>query len=157
MDCDKIEKVGFQIRKVDNLIIRNMMCQTRLLGLDEVTVMNGWILAWLYENSSQDVFQKDIEAAFGVGRSTVTNIVKLMEKKQFIRRESVPEDARLKKLVITEKGIEANQKCRNMMDELELKLLESITPEEKEIFFRVLNKMKENLKRQEVKMKCSKH
>ena len=38
-----------------------------------------------------------------MARSTVTGVVKLMERKGLIRRESVSSDARLKKLVLTEK------------------------------------------------------
>lgn len=42
------------------------------------------------------IFQKDLETEFCIGRSTVTNILNLMEKKGFVRRESVSYDARLK-------------------------------------------------------------
>lgn len=50
-------------------------------GVDEVTMMHGWIIRYLYENREQDIFQKDIEQRFAVGRSTVTNLIQLMEKK----------------------------------------------------------------------------
>ena len=66
-------------------------------GVDELTAMHGWILGYLCRNEHKDIFQKDIEAEFKICRSTVTNILKLMEKKGYIKRESVPYDARLKK------------------------------------------------------------
>ena len=40
-----------------------------------------------------------------ITRSTVTNILQLMERKGYIERRSVPQDARLKQLVLTEEGI----------------------------------------------------
>ena len=48
-----------------------------------------------------DVYQKDIEEEFRIRKSTVTGILKLLEKNGFIRRESVPQDARLKRIVPT--------------------------------------------------------
>lgn len=39
------------------------------------------------------MFQKDIEEAFNITRSSVTGVVKLMEQKGYIRRESVAGDA----------------------------------------------------------------
>ncbi len=51
------------------------------------------------------MFQRDIEREFSITRSTVTNILQLMERKGYIERRSVPQDARLKQLVLTEEGI----------------------------------------------------
>lgn len=153
--CNK-KAVGFRLRKLDNLMMRNMLACSRVLGLDEVTVMNGWILGYLSRNSEHDIFQKDVEAYFGIGRSTVTNIVKLMEKKQLIRRESVERDARLKKLVLTDKGREADEKVQTMLDWMERTLLEGITQEEQDGFYRMLDKLQMNLKRQKEEIKCLK-
>ncbi len=69
-------------------------------------MMHGWIIRYLYENREQDIFQKDIEQRFAVGRSTVTNLIQLMEKKGFVKREKmVKQEIPLKKVILTEKGI----------------------------------------------------
>ena len=99
------EKIGFEIRRLDHMLGRNMQAHVRAAGIDEVTLMHGWIIRYLYTNQDKDVFQKDIEQYFSIGRSTVTNIIQLMERKGYIARESVEHDARLKKVVLTEKGI----------------------------------------------------
>lgn len=51
--------------------------------------MNGWVIVYLAHNSDRDVFQRDLEERFNVRRSTVSNILSLMEKKGLIKRESV--------------------------------------------------------------------
>ena len=91
------------------MMSRNLMAAARERGVDELTAMHGWILGYLCRNEDKDIFQKDIEAEFKICRSTVTNILKLMEKKGYIRRESVPYDARLKKLVLTDTGREVEE------------------------------------------------
>ena len=101
----KGRKIGPEIHCADLKLSRNLSAHVRKSGVDEVTMMHGWIIRYLYENREQDIFQKDIEQRFAVGRSTVTNLLQLMEKKGFVRRESVKQDARLKKVILTEKGI----------------------------------------------------
>ncbi len=51
-------------------------------GLDEVTLMHGWILRYLYEHQDAEIYQKDIEKYFGICRSGVTNIIQALEKKR---------------------------------------------------------------------------
>ena len=97
-------KIGPEIHCTDLKLSRNLSAHVRKSGVDEVTMMHGWIIRYLYENREQDIFQKDIEQRFAVGRSTVTNLIQLMEKKGFVKRESVKQDARLKKVILTEKG-----------------------------------------------------
>lgn len=127
-------------------MFRNFASCVREHGLDELTTMHGWILGFLYRNEGRDIFQKDIEAEFQIGRSTVTNIVKLMEKKGYICRVAVPYDARLKKLVLTDTGRELQEATMHLIDELERKTVEGISEEDLETFFEVIDKLKENVK-----------
>ena len=52
------------------------------------------------------VYQRDIENAFSLSRSTATGILQLLEKNGIILRESVSNDARLKSLVPTRRAFE---------------------------------------------------
>ncbi len=115
-------------------------------GIDKITIMHGWIIGYLYENKTTDVFQKDIESSFGIARSTVTNILKLMEKKGYIVRKSVASDARLKKLVLIEKGEEIHAKIEKVIDENETQLNNILTDEERKTFIYLINKLKDGLK-----------
>lgn len=92
-----------QLRRVNNLIFRKIGQIARTNGVEAVTPMHGWIMEYLYRNSDTPVFQRDIEREFSITRSTVTNILQLMERKGYIERQSVPQDARLKRLVLTER------------------------------------------------------
>ena len=115
------EKIGFEIRKLDHMIARNLQAHVKAAGIDEITLMHGWIIRYLYANRDRDIFQKDIERYFSIGRSTVTNIIQLMEKKGFIGRESVEHDARLKKVVLTEKGILNHEMTESLIEKISRK------------------------------------
>ena len=142
----KQRKIGHELRTLDNMMSRNLMAAARERGVDELTAMHGWILGYLCRNEDKDIFQKDIEAEFKICRSTVTNILKLMEKKGYIRRESVPYDARLKKLVLTDTGRELHEKTKDMIDILEEQTIEGIAKEDLDTFYRVIDQLKSNVK-----------
>jgi len=136
---------GHVIKRMHNDFNRCFESACVGIGADEATQMNGWILAYLHHNRDHDTYQKDIESIFGVNRSTVTSIVKLMEKKGYIRRETVPSDARLKKIVITPLGEEVNTKTKQTLDALEVQMRQGLTPEEIELFFALSAKIRRNL------------
>lgn len=59
-----------------------------------------------------------------------------MEKKGFVRRESVKQDARLKKVILTEKGIASQESFEDIVEHIEEELSEGISEEELHIFIR---------------------
>lgn len=117
----------------------------RAEGIDEITLMNGWILQYLYENQGNDIYQKDIEKFFSIGRSTVTNIIQLMEKRDLIQREPVKHDARLKKVILTEKGIKSHERTKELIFELNHEIAAGISEEELEAFLKVMDKIEKNV------------
>lgn len=140
------DTLGYELKTLDNLFFRNLMSyETANNRMDEVTVMHGWILGFLYDNQERDIYQKDIETEFSIARSTVTCIVKLMEKKGYIKRESVAQDARLKRLVLTENGRKIHEVHINDMDILEERCKRKISKEELENFWKVAEQLKQNL------------
>lgn len=145
-DSGKEKHVGHAIKTLHHLISREIAAIFMKNGMDQVTVMHSWIIGYLCKNQNRDIFQKDLETEFGITRSTVTNILKLMEKKGYIERVSVESDARLKKLILTEKAKEIQKKNRiDIYNNVEKKLTQEIDEEELEVFFKVLSKMKQNM------------
>lgn len=136
--------LGFEIRTINNLIKRYFE-QNKPEDFKQSTGVHGWAIRYFYENQGKDVFQRDFEEQFSIRRSTATNMLKLMEKNGIIRRESVEYDARLKKIVLTEKAIKIHQKAMHNIEKLESSLSNGITDEELTSFYKVLDKVKANL------------
>ncbi|MCI8835750.1 MAG: MarR family transcriptional regulator [Ruminococcus sp.] len=146
----KEHHVGFEIRRLDHMISRNLEAQVKAVGIDEITLMHGWIIRYLYDMREQDVFQRDIEKQFSIGRSTVTNIIQLMEKKGLIQREFVTQDARLKKVTLTPKGVKSHETIEKMITALNQKLLKGIREEELSVFLEVAGKIRENIQNEKM-------
>ena len=88
-----------------------------------------------------DVFQKDIEEEYSLRPPTATKLLKDMEKNGLIYREAVPYDARLKRIVATEKAMQYHQS----LEETEDRLTSGISSQDLAVFFRVINQMIRNM------------
>ena len=137
--------IGMEISKTSNVIRRSFGKTEFKRQLEEATGKNGWIIGYLARHRDREIFQRDIENEFSMRRSTVSSMIKLMEKKGYIRRESVEGDARLKKLVLTEKSLETYSRMMKEIDQNEALMRRNISPGELEVFFRVLERIRQNL------------
>lgn len=136
--------IGHRIRKLDNMLKRNMQLALSGQGVDEVTAMNGFIIQYLYHHADQSVYQRDIEKEFKIGRSAVTNILTRMEENGFIFRETDGSDARLKRLTLTAKGEEQCQLLTSTIEWLNGRQMDGISLEEQEQLFAILEKIERN-------------
>lgn len=91
------------------------------------------------------VFQRDIETAFGLGRSTATGILKLLERNGIIRRESVASDARLKSLVPTQRAVELDAQVFACLRETDRMLTRGISDGQLQLFKETAAQMLRNL------------
>lgn len=141
----KEREIGFQVKTLSNLIKRNFENFGSFREQQCLTGAHGWVIGYLYHNRNRDVFQRDFESEFSIRRSTITKMLTLMEKNGLITRESVEDDARLKKIVLTEKALLMQKQISEDIDGLEKKMSRGIDAEELECFFKTLNKIKANL------------
>ena len=102
---------------------------------------NFWILRYLDDHRDRDVFQKDLENAFKIRRSTVSKTVELMEQKQLLERESVNGDGRMKRLKLTPKADTVLAEVAKAVDELESSVREVFSPEEYDVLMRLLKQL----------------
>jgi len=138
--------IGFEIKTISNLLMRNIDAKLSKFHNRDYTKMHGWIIGYIYDTSmNHDVFQKDIEKEFKIRRSTATGILQLMEKNGYLNRLPVAHDARLKKLVLTQKAIDLNEEIHSNINEFERELSECLTKEEQEMFFQITGKLKKKL------------
>ena len=140
--------LGIRLRKLNNAIRRYLDHNSEIMReLDNLTCSNKWIIGYLFdaEEEGRDVFQRDLEQNFGITRSTVSKVLSLLEKKELIKRESVSHDARLRKLVLTEKSCELGTEMRREAEEMERRLRSGFSPEEIALMCSFIQRMQDNL------------
>ena len=138
-------KLGLDIEKIDRIISRDMDANIMKAVGDKVTVSQAYVIDFMSNTDKEDIFQKDLEKQFDLKRAAISLMLNNMEKNDLIKRVPVSEDARLKKLVLTEKSIALADTITTAIDEIENTLLEDLTQEEIDNFYTVLNKMRNSL------------
>ena len=142
----KEDHLGFKINTISHLIKRGMDMKNESANIPELTRSQVWIIKYLSEESKKgDIYQRDLEKAFNVRRSTATGMLQLMEKKGLIQRLPVPHDARMKKLVLTDYAIQISERMEKNIDTMEETMRKGITEEEIKVFSAVCSKIMKNL------------
>lgn len=121
---------------------------TEVMENDDLTTMQKHVLKFiLLETMHRDLYQKDVEEEFQVRKPTATGILKLMEKNGYIYRESARQDARLKRIVPTEKAENIRPAILRDIEKNEAAMVEGIPKEDVELCKQVLWQMYENRKK----------
>ena len=137
--------IGRELRSLNNLIRRYFDFATHRKEIETVTGNNGWIIGYLAENTGKDIYQKDLERHFTITRSTASRVLSRMEQKGLIERQPVARDARLKKIVLTDKAWQLKGLMRQDVVQMEQTLLHGFTEEEKRTLSAYIQRMKHNI------------
>lgn len=143
------QRIGLELRSLNNLIRRYFIFSSHHEEIASVTGNNGWIIGFIADRTDRDVYQRDIEEYLTVTRSTTSKVLTLMERKGIIERLPVPCDARLKKVVLTDKGWRIRDLMLTDAARLEETLCQGFSDEELTALVSYLQRMKENIARQQ--------
>lgn len=134
---------GMCIHILSHKLKKRMNASMQSLGL---TAMQSRIMHYILVKCAEGpVYQRNIESAFGMSRSTATGILQLMERNGLILRESVVTDARLKSLIPTEKAAQLDAQIREMLHQSEKRLTRGLSDEQLELFLKTAAQMSANL------------
>lgn len=135
--------VGPLINTISHQLKRQMCMREGDYGL---TNMQKIVLRYiLFRSLKSDVYQKDLEKEFQIRRSTATGILQILERDGFILRETAKNDARLKKIIPTEKAIGKRKQIIMNIRFIESLLRDGIPEEDMQTCIRVLGAMSQNL------------
>ncbi|MCD8155036.1 MAG: MarR family transcriptional regulator [Clostridiales bacterium] len=108
---------------------------------DDITFAQMKLLLILYEHTGGEATMKELEKHLQVAQSTTAGIAARLEKKKLIEGYADPHDKRIKHVRITSAGKDICFRTRESVDNTERRLLEALTPEEREEFHRLLVKI----------------
>ncbi|MCP1225332.1 MarR family winged helix-turn-helix transcriptional regulator [Sebaldella sp. S0638] len=139
------DTIIFSIRALANQIKR--FIDKNAVNLDEgLTGMQIAIIGYIGGVEGKfDVFQKDIEEAFNIRRSSATRILKFLEQEGYLTRIRDSEDERYKRLDLTKKSEGLYKKIIEDLERNEEVARKSLTKKEIETFFKILDKIMKNM------------
>ena len=139
--------VGRAIRGIGYMINRLFLANAKAYGLDETTTMHAWILRYLKEHETEDVFQKTLEQEFRMHKSSMSTILTLMETKGLIHRQAMRDDHRKNKLTLTPKGESMEKSIKKVVEATEKQIVDGIDNSELDQCKATLNKIISNCKK----------
>lgn len=146
LDAREDIPVGVKVHGLNNLIGRYLKA-TMPEEAREATGGNGEIIVFLkrQEDEGHEVYPQDLERRFGITRSTISRVLGLMERKELVERAAVSHDARLKRIVLTDKARAIERRLHDNAEGMEAVLLAGIPPEDLAAMHRCLEVMRENM------------
>ena len=112
----------------------------------DLTLTQYKVLKFLLINPQGTIRQVDIEEHFYIRNPTVTKVLQNLERKGLILRQTNPNDNRSKIICLTEKAKAMESLLYELGDELERRLTNNLTNDDKKELLRLLKKLlsKEN-------------
>lgn len=144
----KEDSVLYQIRTLENIIIRNFICDNNLefKKLPKPTPTQMQIMDYILRHNEDEIYQRDLEEVLNLRRATVSGVLQTMEKNGLIIRVIDEMDARSKKVILSEGAKKLFSMKKKKFYEIEKKITNDISKEEINNFLIVIEKMKNNLK-----------
>ena len=134
---------GAWINLLSRMVRRRLNATLQGLG---ITAIQSRVIFYILEHSpNQPVYQRDIESAFRLSRSTATGILQQLERKGILVRESVEQDARLNSLVPTARAAELNEQVRACLRQTEALLTQGLSEGQVRLFIETAAAMARNL------------
>jgi MarR family transcriptional repressor of mepA len=131
-----------------SIAIRAKKYMDRRLAQYELTHQQGHIIGFIYGETKKGktVCQHDLQERFEVTGASVTSLLQGLERKGYILRRASESDARVKELIVTEKGQALISQFSTVFDNAEEWLLQGFSEEERMILISLLRRMLKNMK-----------
>lgn len=134
------EAIGMFTGKVSRKMMRYVSV---ILEKYDITAEQWTVLFRLWEN--EKINQKQLAEKTYKDQPTIARILDILERKSLVERQLNKEDRRAFLICITEKGRRYAEEIRPFVEGNFKHMLEGISLEEMEVYFKVLTKIDENI------------
>lgn len=128
-----------QLHTLADQILAQRMAE---LGL---TPAQAHILGYLVHHRENLPCQKDVETCFGLSHPTVSGVLSRLEDKGFLEYLPDEQDHRKNRLRATDKAVECDAQIRAAIDDMEARIVQDFTPEERDRLLELLGRGIRNL------------
>lgn len=137
--------IGVSLKMINNMIARRMSKYINKENMANISVTQARILHYLIINNNKRIYQKDIEEMLNFRRSTISGILKTMEKNDMIKRSVSKNDSRSKEIILTNKAKSEAFEMSKKAKDFDKVLMQNIDSKDLETFFKVMNQIQMNI------------
>ena len=110
-----------------------------------LTSIQGLTLHYIFvESEHRNVYPRDLEKFLEIKASSVNSLINNLERNGYLRRENISEDARYKRLVLTDKAYAVKEEIMQKVTAYMQSMFVGIAEEDLAVFERVILQMSKN-------------
>ncbi len=110
----------------------------------DLTASQGRVMGYLSRCETPPC-SRDIEEEFQLSHPTVSGLLSRLEQKGFLEFRPDESDRRCKRIYVLPKGVESHERMHNTILDIEARIVQDFTPEEKEQFASFLRRAIANM------------
>lgn len=107
-----------------------------------------FILKYLDDHAHREIIAADLAKELNVSGARITNLLKKMENKEWIRKYSSSKDARKTVVVLSEQGKKVIDDVHRTHLQSMVQIIEDVGVEDMETFFSILLKVRDSIEKQ---------
>jgi DNA-binding MarR family transcriptional regulator len=115
--------------------------------LDKYNMGSGQFKIFINIAKNEGICQDKLAEKLGVDKTTITKSIKKLIENNYVIREKDEKDKRYYKLYISEKGRKIHPEIKNILDKINKELTLKFSENEKDLFFKFIEKINKNLER----------
>ncbi len=132
--------VGYLIQQISHLLEQLF---NKNLANEDLSVSHARLIYLLYKNDGMT--QSELQQDLLIKPSSITKLIDVLEKKGLVKREASNEDARIKRIYLTNEGKKKEEILCNIKEKTEVNLLITISESEHQDLIRILKSIKQTL------------
>ena len=110
-----------------------------------LTSIQGLTLHYIFvESEHRNVYPRDLEKFLEIKASSVNSLINNLERNGYLRRESISEDARYKRLMLTDEACAVKEEIMQKVTAYMQSMFVGIAEEDLAVFERVILQMSKN-------------
>ena len=125
---------------------RRMKCHFDAFFVDSpLTSMQALTLEYVMQNwKTRDVFPKDVESFLSIRGSSAFSLIDNLNRNGYLKRESIPDDGRYRRLIPTEKALALQDDISDRIRRYTQSLFEGIPEDDLRVFESVIRHLIKN-------------
>ena len=139
-----------EIKSFENEFRRKVIIKDKKIMISNYSQVQ--VIKYLMDNINKDISQKELENVLGIRKSTMSGILDTMEKRNIIKRVSSDIDRRSKIIKLSDDNIRHHREVVKKMKSINNIITKDIPSDKLDIFFEVLDMMRENMNKEEEKI-----
>ncbi|CUH94719.1 hypothetical protein P22_0785 [Propionispora sp. 2/2-37] len=129
--------VGHLIQQISHLLEQ---LYNKNLANEDLSISHARVIYLLYQNDGMT--QSELQQDLLIKASSITKLIDVLAQKGLVKRETSREDARIKRIYLTDEGRKKEEKLCKIREETEARLLHMLTKNEKKELISMLKSIK---------------